>query len=350
MRIIDKYLCKEYLKLYFLFNLFFIAIFLLTDIFQSINTFVKQANSFLIVKYYLLQIPYLFALLSPLASIVSILFIISYMTETYQIQAIQVSGTSIKRTVFPLLIIGIIISFSLLFLNETLTFKANQISQKIKEESFLKITPKKVQRNIFIQVPPYYLLYIRLLYPEKEKMEDIIIYKISSPSSLIICKEGDWTGKEWIFFNGTEYILKEELKETFFDKKIIPLNKKPAYFVKKYFPFEKMNITELKKYIYEYRESGFDTLDMETEFYSKISYPFANFILLFLGIPLALFLRKGGKGASFALGLIVSFGYYEITALSKSMGEGGMVTPFLAAWIPNILFLIGGIYLFTKTE
>jgi len=350
MRIIDKYLCKEYLRLYFIFIFFFSATFLLTDLFQSINILVKQASSFLLVKYYLLQVPYLFALLSPLASIVSVLFIVSYLTETYQIQALQVSGTSIKRTVLPLLIIGIVISFSLFFFNETLTFKANQISQKIKEESFLKITPKKVQRNIFIQVPPHYLLYIRLFYPEKKKMEDIIIYKISSPSSLIICKESKWTGKEWVFFKGTEYILKEEWEETFFDKKILPLNKKPAYFVKKYFPFEKMNASELKRYIYEYRESGFDTRDMETEFYSKISYPFANFILLFLGIPLALFLRKGGKGASFALGLIVSFGYYEITALSKSMGEGGTLTPFLAAWIPNILFLTGGIYLFTKRE
>jgi len=350
MRIIDKYLCKEYLKLYFLFTFFFIAIFLLTDLFQSINILVKQANSFLVVKYYLLQVPYLFTLLSPLASIISILFIVSYLTETYQIQAIQIGGTSIKRTVLPLLIIGIIISFSLFFFNETLTFKANQTSQKIKEENFSKITPKKVQRNIFIQVPPCYLLYIRLFYPEEEKMEDIIIYKISSPSSLIICKESNWTGKEWVFLEGTEYILKEEWEETSFDKKILPLNKKPAYFVKKYFPFEKMSTAELKKYIYEYRESGFDTLDMETEFYSKISYPFANFILLFLGIPLALFLRKGGKGASFALGLIVSFGYYEITALSKSMGEGGTLTPFLAAWIPNIIFLTGGIYLFTKIE
>jgi len=350
MRILDKYLTKEYLRLYLIFILFFVAIYLLADLFQSINILVKQANFFLIVKYYLLHIPYLFGLLSPLASILAILFIVSYLIETYQIQAIQISGISIKRTILPLLITGIILSFSLFFFNETLTFKADKISQKIKEENFLKVTPRKIQRNIFIQVPPHYLFYIRLFYSDEGKMEDVIIYKMSSPSSLLICKEARWTGKEWIFFKGREYILKEKPQEIPFDRKIIPLNKKPAYFSKKFFPFEKMNVTELQRWIEEYRESGFNTLDMETKLHSKISYPFANFILLFLGISLAFFLRKGGKGANFALGLIVSFGYYEITALFKSMGEGGILTPFLAAWLPNILFFAGGVYLFTQIE
>ncbi|GAJ04785.1 unnamed protein product, partial [marine sediment metagenome] len=107
---------------------------------------------------------------------------------------------------------------------------------------------------------------------------------------------------------------------------------------------------ELQRYISEYRKSGFKTLDLETELNFKISYPFTNFILLFLGIPVGLVLRKGGRGASFALGLLISFAYYEAMALLKTLGENGIVSPFLAAWAPNLIFLAGGIYLFTRVE
>jgi len=61
-------------------------------------------------------------------------------------------------------------------------------------------------------------------------------------------------------------------------------------------------------------------------------------------------LRKGGRGASFALGLLISFAYYEAMALLKTLGENGIVSPFLAAWAPNLIFLAGGIYLFTRVE
>jgi len=63
-----------------------------------------------------------------------------------------------------------------------------------------------------------------------------------------------------------------------------------------------------------------------------------------------LILRKGGRGTSFALGLIISFGYYETMAFLTTLGKGGFISPFLAAWIPNLIFLSGGVYLFTRVE
>jgi len=218
-----------------------------------------------------------------------------------------------------------ILSFVLLFLNQTLTFQTNQLAQKIKEENFL-----------FIHVPPSYLFYIRSFNPKEAKMENVLIYKGSPPFLLITAREGKWTGDGWIFFQGLEYLLKEKLEGISFDKKFLPLDKNPSYFTKKYFPPEKMNISELKKCIDEYQKGGFETL--------------RNFVLLLLGIPIGLILRKGGRGASFALGLTISFGYYEAMALFKTLGKGGIISPCLAAWIPNFIFLIGGIYLFTRVE
>jgi len=350
MRILDKYLTKEYLKLYLVFIFFFIAIFLLTDFFASTGTLKKEAIVSDVIHYYLLQIPYLFTLLSPLSAIISTLFLITYLGGTYQIQATQIGGISLKRTVLPLLTIGLIMSFAVLFLNETLTFKANQLAQELKEENFLGPPRKEVQKNVFIHVPPSYLFYIRSFNPQRGEMENILIYKESPPHSIIIAKKGKWVEEEWIFYQGNEYFLEEEMKNISFHQKSLPLDKGPAYFSRKYFPPEKMNIAELKKYVDEYEKSGFKTLDLETELNFKFSYPFTNFILVFLGIPIGLILRKGGRGTSFALGLVISFGYYETMAFFTTLGKGGFISPFFAAWIPNLIFLAAGIYLFTRVE
>jgi len=349
VRILAKYITREYLKLYFLFIFFFIAIFLLTDFFQSVGSLRKPAKFLVVSGYYLLQIPSVFILLSPLAAITSALFLVTSLGTTHQIRAMQISGISIKRMSFPLLAIGMVLSFSLLFLDQTLIFETNKLAQKLKEENFVGIPQKKIQRNIFIHVPPSYLFYIRSFNPQEARMEGTLIYNSSSPS-LMIAREGRWEEGKWIFSRGMEYPLKEELRGTYFDEKILFLDKDPSYFSKKYFPPEKMNISELKRYIEEYQKSGFETLSLQTELNFKLSYPFINFILLFVGIPIGLVLRKGGRGASFALGLIISFGYYETMALFKTMGKGNFVSPPLSAWIPNLMFLAGGIYLFTRME
>ncbi|MEA3485871.1 MAG: LptF/LptG family permease [Candidatus Aerophobetes bacterium] len=349
MKILDKYITRDYLKLYFIFIFFFIAVFLLTDFFQSMASLKKGTKFLSLVEYYLLQIPSSFSLLSPLAAIVSALFVITYLSGTYQIQAIQLSGTSIKRIALPLLITGMVLSFVLLFLNETLTFQTNQLAQVVREKNFLRAPKKGIQRNIFIHVPPFYLFYIRSFNPGEAKMENVLIYE-SYPHLLITAKEGRWNGKGWIFSKGMEYSLKGKIEGTSFDKKFLPLDEDPDYFTKKYFPPEKMNISQLKKYIDEYHKSGFETLGLKTELNFKFSYPFTNLIFLLLALPIGLILRKGGRGASLALGLTISFGYYEAMALFKILGKGGIISPCLAAWIPNLIFLAGGIYLFTRIE
>jgi len=234
-------------------------------------------------------------------------------------------------------------------LDQTLTFRANQLAQVIREENFLRAPKKEIQRNIFIHVPPSYLFYIRSFNPGEAKMENVLIYQ-TYPPVLIITKEGKWNGEGWTFSQGMEYPLKEELEGIPFDKKFLPLDEGPDYFAKKYFPPEKMSISELKKYVDEYYKSGFKTLDLETELNFKLSYPFTNLVFLLLGIPIGLILRRGGRGASFALGLTISFAYYEAMALFKTLGKGGIISPSLAAWIPNLIFLAGGIYLFARIE
>ncbi len=350
MRLLDKYLSREYLKLYALLVPFFIAFFLLTDLFTSISNLKEGAEFGTVVQYYLLQIPYLLSLLSPIGVLMATLLTIGHLAGTFQIQAAQISGIPVRRIVLPLLTIGIISSFVILFLDQTLIFRANQVAQRLKQENFMGPPPGEIQKNIFVQVPPSYFFYIRAFDPKQGKMENVLIYERVSPPRITAAKEASWVENGWLLKQGTAYSLGKELEGTPFEEKFLPLDSDPAYFSKKYFPPEKMNIPELNRQVDQYRKSGLEILDLETELNFKISYPFTNFILLFLGVPLGMLLRKRGKGASFGLSLIVGFGYYQTIAFFKVLAKSGAVSPLVVAWLPSFVFLAVGIYLYTLLE
>ncbi|RLE14205.1 hypothetical protein DRJ04_02835 [Candidatus Aerophobetes bacterium] len=349
MKVLDRYITREFLRYYFLFVFFFIAVFILTDFFTSMGNLKKEASIFHVVLYYLLQIPYLFVVLSPISVIISTLFVTSYLGSTNQLHAMLISGISAKRATLPLFTAGLVIGFSLLFIDNTLVYEVNHLSHKIKEKNFMQITETKVQKNIFIAVPPDYIFYVRSLNTEEGLMQDVLIYKNSLPNTLTLARRAKWKRGMWLLEEGREYILNRKPKEKPFIKKILPVNKEPRYFTRTYFPPERMSISELTGYIGEYSKSGFNTLDLETELQFKFSSPFANFILMLVTIPLGVIMRRG-RGASLATGLLMSFGYYELMALFKTLGKSGVLDPFFSAWIPNILFIMAGIYLIYKME
>jgi lipopolysaccharide export system permease protein len=105
-----------------------------------------------------------------------------------------------------------------------------------------------------------------------------------------------------------------------------------------------MSIFVLQQRIEEYRASGFNVSTLEAELETRIAYPFGNFALIVVALALGVMLRRG-RGASLAVGLLMAFGYYQLTAFAKSLAATGAGSTILLAWIPNLLFLIVGAYL-----
>ena len=72
--------------------------------------------------------------------------------------------------------------------------------------------------------------------------------------------------------------------------------------------------------------------------HGKLAYPFTNFVICALGIPIALRLRLNAKVLSFCVALGLSFMYLWSIEIGKALGNGGQLPPLLAAWLPNAIF------------
>ena len=88
-----------------------------------------------------------------------------------------------------------------------------------------------------------------------------------------------------------------------------------------------------------------DVLNMYlVEYYKKWALPFASIVFVLIGAPLALRFPRGGTGAVVAVSLAIFSVYYVSLIGGETLSEKGYLSPFLAMWAANILFLFLSIF------
>ncbi len=84
------------------------------------------------------------------------------------------------------------------------------------------------------------------------------------------------------------------------------------------------------------------------EFNKRLTLAFAGIVFLLIAVPIATITKRGGYGTAFGISFLVFTFYYIIMIASEDFARKGMMNPYLAAWLPNIITGIVGIALFLK--
>jgi len=88
-----------------------------------------------------------------------------------------------------------------------------------------------------------------------------------------------------------------------------------------------------------------DVRKYQVEIHKKYAIAFACVIFVLIGAPIGMMTKTSGVGMSFSVSAIVFLIYYGALTLGEELADKGVVSPFLAMWISNIIFSIIGIYL-----
>ncbi len=100
-----------------------------------------------------------------------------------------------------------------------------------------------------------------------------------------------------------------------------------------------LNFRQLRNQIRNLQRNSYDAHRLRVDYYRKFSFPAANFIVVFLGLPFALEYRRGGLTINFALSLLAALLYYSAFQIGLALGMGGFLPAVVAGWLPNCLFL-----------
>jgi lipopolysaccharide export system permease protein len=91
-------------------------------------------------------------------------------------------------------------------------------------------------------------------------------------------------------------------------------------------------------------------LSFSLEFHRRVALPFSCLLLGLVGAPLGAMFRPKGRMAGITVGLGVFLAYYIALSAGKGLGENGLIPPFLAVWLPNLLTSAGVVFLWIKIQ
>lgn len=164
-----------------------------------------------------------------------------------------------------------------------------------------------------------------------------------------IYKDGLWTFYQCITYNfdPNGQILSEP---QYLEEEIMAIPEPPAEFLNQMQRAEFMTIAQLEDYIWKLSRSGAVTVvrNFKVDLYQRFTSPLTSLIIILLGIPFALMIKKRATGlSSIGMSIIVTFFYYVLNAVSISFGKAGFITPFLAASLSHIIGFLISMYLIT---
>jgi len=119
----------------------------------------------------------------------------------------------------------------------------------------------------------------------------------------------------------------------------------PAYFQTDEPEADRMSYEQLKRYIVQLRASGFYVVPYMVQLQRKVAFPFVTFIMTLLAVPFAVTIGRSGAMYGIGVGIVLAIGYWITLSLFGAIGAGGLISPVLAAWAPNILFGAAATYM-----
>lgn len=351
---IDIYIIKKFLGTYFFSILLIISIAVVFDINENLDNFMNHDAPIkkIVFDYYLNFIPYFSNLFSPLFTFIAVIFFTSKLADNSEIIAMLSSGISLQRLMRPYLISALIIALTNVTISAFVIPPSNVIRINFQNTYFRN---KKIEyaHNIQLFVDSGVVAHFDS-YDNQSKtgssfsLEKFIGKSLKSrltATSIQYDTLHRWTVKSYLIRNlhgKREQLIRGASLDT-------TINIEPSDFLISRGDQEQMTSPQLQKHIAQQKERGFANIkDFEIEYYRRYAMAFASFILTTIGISISSRKIKGGMGLNIGIGLGLSFTYILFMTVSSSFAVSGYTSASVAVWIPNIVFSILAVYLYTK--
>jgi LPS export ABC transporter permease LptF/LPS export ABC transporter permease LptG len=320
--------------------------------------FLYQTPAIVVVEYLLNASPYLLYSVAPLIMLLAVLITFGLMNRSNEITAIKATGTSIYRIVMPVMVAAGVLAAGLFFADQFYLPHTNKRQEALHNQ--IKGKPAQTylrpdRRWIFGQNNDIY--YYQFFDADRDQFANLTVFQLD-PASFAITERihadrAHW-GRElgrWIYEQGWQRTLRGAAIAGFhtFDVSTFPqISEEPSYFKKEVKQYSEMNYEELRRYIGDLQQSGFDVVKLRVQLNKKLSYPLITLIMAVLAVPFSLSASKKGAITGVAVAVGIAVIYTVVSRLFEAMGDISQLPPALAAWSPDLIFAMVGAYLILK--
>ncbi len=350
--ILDRYLARRYLLVLIGVLLTFVAIFIIVDLFDNIDTYIdKEATAGTIARLYLYQIPYIVQIILPISVLIACFFGVGGLAAAGEIDAMRASGRSLIRILLPIFVCGLAIAGVATWLATSVVPRTEREARNIKEVE-IRGRPRidyQSRLNLSYSGTGGYHYFMRRWDGRRSLMEGVEIIHTDAAGQLrehLRADKGRWVDGAWEFEDGVvrEFDHGEEQSFSEFHRLRRPdLAEKPEDFSTEKRKTRELTLSELSKRIEIQRRSGEPTYVEITNLQMRFAFPLSSFVLILLGAPLSARRMRGGAWMGFIIYVLAGFLFFGLIRFFQTLGEHGSLSPLVAAWSADLGFaLLGG--------
>jgi lipopolysaccharide export system permease protein len=358
MTILDRYVVRQLLVVFFFGLLTFLLIFVVINMMERLDDFIDaNAPISVIFQYYLAFTPEIIKLMTPVAMLLAALFVVGRMANQNELSAMKSSGLSLYRFLIPFVIVAFLVSLASIYFNGWIGPYANAMKTSIERTHLHPTQGARSSQPLFFQDGRTRLASVNYYESTSRIGYRVSIEEFADTNLTVLHRRfdarqmewgrlrntpGDTLSEGWILISGTtrEFRGESQYLSTFQRLPLGRLSITPADIEEKQRKPDEMNYIELREFIRNQDRAGQDTSRWMVDFHNKIAFPFASVIVVLFGVPFASIKRRGGLAIDFGVCIAVTFIYLGFMKTSHVFGYNGDLNPLLTAWLANIIFLI----------
>jgi lipopolysaccharide export system permease protein len=354
-RILDRLVARTFLRLFLLFVFGAPLLFILGDATEKLQVFMDRGLPLgQVLLSYAYQFPQFVFWSFPIAALLAAVFTIQPMTVHREVMAAKAGGISFHRLVAPVFVLGILFTVVGLGLSEAVPH-TNARSAELRGDRAVR---QAWLSNFVYITDAGESLSARRLTVADGRMTGVVLLRESPDrdGSLthIVAEEAAWSEEEgWRLRDGYLRELDatgEERSERFQEMKYDRLTERPDDLVDTTRDEDEMTREQLAALSDRVTRSGGDPGRLDVKRQQRLAIPVATLIIVFFGAPLATSSKRGGAAFGIGLSLATTILYLVLFRVSGALGYAGVLDPWIAAWLPNMIFLAGGFLLMLRVR
>ena len=362
MKVLDRYLTRELVfpTLFAVLSLIFLI--LIADVFNNLDQFLRYKTPPLIcLQYYATLVPHAFVQIIHWAAWLAALFLLFQLGVHNELLAMKSAGIKITSVSSPLLFVGFLLGILTFLVSDRVVPATYRKSVEMKEIYIDRNKDSREEKslsNVTYTSEKRHIYYFRSLAPQSGKAQDMIILWLDETTGKayqkVTARSGRWNGNAWELEALTEHqidsrgrILGEpraHAKKLYADATVSPQELADSSRESVFLTYRQMRSIRDKL-----KASDVSVQSEDIQMQQRLAAPWQSLVMLLFTIPV---LAKTRSRRTVAAGIlfcvILAFAYHVSGAIFIALGESGILTPFLAAWMSHIVFAVGALLQFHK--
>lgn len=353
--VLDRYVLRGFCFFFVLVLVVFAGLFIVVTLFALLPDIVNNhVSTRTVLLYFMFLMPQILYYVVPLTVLLAILINLGTLTKGNEVLAVKAAGISLYRLSAPLLLMGLLVSCGMYLMQDFVLPNANkrqdqyhdtikgkaQQTYKTPTRKWMAGTNNRIYHYNYFD--PYRNIFVNLsIFTFDKDGFNLLDWTYASSAS--------WIGNSWTLGGAQVHHVSPESD---LQMPILVLSNldHPEYFKDEVRTSSQMTTGELSRHREEVQKKQFDVTILTLDLYRKFSFPLASFIMALIGIPFSF--KTGKKGAFYGIGICIGLGilYWSTFEVFYKIGEVNRLSPIIAAWFPNLIFGLGGTWMFLRVK